>query len=74
MIQLFTFAFFLLIKIRSYCLMLKLYCFVCLFGLFRPTREFFIHMERSPFVVKGCKFCCNFDLYLALMIYAVGSL
>ena len=28
----------------------------CLFGIFRPTREFFTHMETSPLLVKGCKF------------------
>ena len=26
------------------------------FGVFRPTREFFIHLETSPLPVKGCKF------------------
>ena len=30
--------------------------FVCLFGVFRPTREFFIHLETSPLPAKGCKF------------------
>ena len=25
-------------------------------GVFRPTREFFSHMETSPMPVKGCKF------------------
>ena len=30
--------------------------FVCLFGVFHPTREFFTHMETSPLPVKGCKF------------------
>ena len=31
--------------------------FVCaLFLSFRPTREFFTHMETSPLPVKGCKF------------------
>ena len=29
-------------------------CFVCLFGGFRPTREFFTHLEKRP--VKGFKF------------------
>ena len=29
---------------------------VCLFEVFRPTREFFTHMETSPLPVKGCKF------------------
>ena len=28
---------------------------VCLFGIYRPTREFFTHMETSPLSVKGCK-------------------
>ena len=27
-----------------------------LFGVFRPTREFFTHMETSPLSMKGCKF------------------
>ena len=33
--------------------------FVCLFvfwGVYRPTREFFTHIETSPLPVKGCKF------------------
>ena len=30
--------------------------FVCLFGVFRPTREFFSHIEKSPLPAKGCKF------------------
>ena len=30
--------------------------FVCLFGVFRPTREFFSHLETSPLPVKDCKF------------------
>ena len=30
--------------------------FVRLFGVLRPTREFFTHMETSPLPVKGCKF------------------
>ena len=29
--------------------------FVCLFGVYHPTREFFTHMETSPLPVKGCK-------------------
>ena len=28
--------------------------FVCLFGVFRPTREFFTQIEKSPLPVKGC--------------------
>ena len=27
-----------------------------LFGVFRPTREFFTHIETSPLPVNGCKF------------------
>ena len=39
-------------------------CFVFLvFSAFRPTVEFFTHMETSPLPVKGCKF----DLYSALV-------
>ena len=37
--------------------------FVCLFGVYRPTREFFTHMETLPLPVKGCKFwpiCSSF--------------
>ena len=30
--------------------------FVCLCGVYRPTREFITHMETSPLPVKGCKF------------------
>ena len=30
--------------------------FVCLFGVYRPTREFFTHLETSLLPVKGCKF------------------
>ena len=26
-----------------------------LFGFYRPTREFFTHMDMSPLLVKGCK-------------------
>ena len=29
---------------------------ICLFGVYRPTREFFTHMETSPLPVKACKF------------------
>ena len=34
--------------------------FVCLFGVYRPTREFFTHMETSPLPVKGCKFSSSY--------------
>ena len=30
--------------------------FVCLFGVYSQTREFFTHMETSLLRVKGCKF------------------
>ena len=30
--------------------------FLCLFGVLRPTREFFCHMETSAFSEKGCTF------------------
>ena len=33
--------------------------FVCLFvcyGVFRPTREIFTHIESLPMLVRGCKF------------------
>ena len=29
--------------------------FICLFVYYRPTREFFTHMETSPLPVNGCK-------------------
>ena len=32
------------------------YLFVCLYGVYSPTREFFFHMETSPLPVKGCIF------------------
>ena len=39
--------------------------FVSLFGVYRPTREFFTNMVTSPLPMKGCKF--NFGLCSALM-------
>ena len=36
----------------------KIVMFVCLGGVYRPTREFFTHMETSPLPVKAA----NFDL------------
>ena len=30
--------------------------FVCMFGVYRPTREFFTHMETSLLPMKGYKF------------------
>ena len=39
------------------------YCNICLFGVYRPTRECFTHMKMSPLPVKGCKF----DLCSTLM-------
>ena len=30
--------------------------FFCLYGVYRPTRKVFIHMETSSLSVKGCKF------------------
>ena len=35
---------------------LVIFWFICLFGVYRPTREFFTHVETSPLPVKGCKF------------------
>ena len=29
---------------------------ICLYGVYRPTREFFTHIETSPLPVKGCQF------------------
>ena len=37
--------------------------FFSLFEVFRPTREFFTHLETSPLLVQGC----NFDICSALM-------
>ena len=37
--------------------------FVCVFGVFQPTREFFTQLETSPLPVKGYKF----DLHSELM-------
>ena len=37
--------------------------FFSLFEVFRPTREFFTHLETSPLLVQGC----NFDMCSALM-------
>ena len=45
---------------------LELRDFVCLFGVFRPTREFFTYMETSPLPMNGYKFL-HFDPYSALM-------
>ena len=30
--------------------------FVCMFGVYRPSREFFTHMETSLLPMKGYKF------------------
>ena len=38
-----------------FCHITCIFCFG-LFGVFRPCREFFNHMETSPWPVKGCKF------------------
>ena len=35
---------------------IKHYSVCLLFGVYRPSREFFTHMETSQFSVKGCKF------------------
>ena len=35
---------------------ITMFVFVCLFGVHRPTREFFTYIETSPLAVKGCKF------------------
>ena len=35
---------------------LLFFCCFFLFSVYRPTREFFTHMETSPWPVKGCKF------------------
>ena len=40
----------------SFALNLRQVLFVYLFVEFRPTQEFFTHLEMSPLPVKGCKF------------------
>ena len=37
--------------------------FVCLFWVYRPTREFFTHMDTSPLPVKGCRFWPMLDTH-----------
>ena len=37
---------------------------VCWRGVYRPTREFFTHMETSPLPVKGCKFLKTYARHL----------
>ena len=50
--------------------MRHLICFVCSFvkgRVYRPTREFFTHMETSPLPMKGCKFwpmLCTHQLFI----------
>ena len=39
--------------------------FVCLFVVFRPTREFFTHIETSPLPVNAA----DYDLCSALMVF-----
>ena len=44
---------------KTFCMIYYVSCdyiFVCLFGVYRATREFFTHMETSPLSVQGCKF------------------
>ena len=35
---------------------LRMFFYVCLSGVFRPTQEFFTHLEMSPLPLNGCKF------------------
>ena len=37
-------------KLNKYCIVLFV---LCLFGVYRPTQEFFTHLETSPLPVKG---------------------
>ena len=37
--------------------------FVCFWGFFRPTREFFTDMETSPLPMKGCNFLTLFGIH-----------
>ena len=46
-----------------------LFLLFCLFGVNRPTRKFFTHMETSPLPVKGCKFWSMHDTH---SYWAVG--
>ena len=42
---------------------IAVHLFVCLFRVFRPTREFFTHSETSSLPAKGCKFCPMLGTY-----------
>ena len=42
------------------------YMVLCLYGVYRPTREFFTHLETSPLPMRAA----NFDLCSALMAIA----
>ena len=49
-------AYFCPVHTRYLCNIFKLSFTLCLFGVYSPTREFFTHLEKSTFPVKGCKF------------------
>ena len=38
----------------QFCIFSLLFMFLCLFGVYHPTWEFFTHAETSPIPVKGC--------------------
>ena len=59
-----SFIFNYLIIDNSYLSCPKVCLFVCLYGVYRTTREFFTHMGTSSLPVKGCKLI---DLCSALM-------
>ena len=50
-----SFIFNYLIIDNSYLSCPKVCLFVCLYGVYRTTREFFTHMGTSSLLVKGCK-------------------
>ena len=56
--------------LKLLCIFLR-YMFVCLFGVFRPTREFFTHS-----LVTGCKFwpMLGPDCHLAVRVFSVSHL
>ena len=50
--------------------------FICLFEVFRPTREFFTLLNMSPLPVKGCKFLPILGTYghWAVWVFSVPHL
>ena len=48
--------------------------FFCFIGGFRPTQEFFTHMETSPLPVKGCKLWPTMYAQHSWLLSSKGSL